>query len=233
MKIAQTIAWIILIAAGPIGAFAQSAAGPFRVGAAKVDVTPSLSPGNPGDTNTPARGARRGRGGVPSEGILDHIYARAIVIDNGSTSAALVSVDTGMIGDQTWRAVSQRVETELGIPARNLILGPTHTHSASGGSAGQIFNAIKAAKDKLQPARIGYATGVSYINVQRDIIDPKTHKWWEGANYEGPSDKTVAVIKFETTNGEPIAVYFNYACHAVVTGNTDMLSGDYPGEAER
>ena len=43
----------------------------------------------------------------------------------------------------------------------------------------------------------------------------------------------MAVIKFETTNGEPIAVYFNYACHAVVTGNTDMLSGDYPGEAER
>ena len=43
----------------------------------------------------------------------------------------------------------------------------------------------------------------------------------------------MAVIKFETTNGEPIAVYYNYACHAVVTGNTDMLSGDYPGATSR
>ena len=43
----------------------------------------------------------------------------------------------------------------------------------------------------------------------------------------------MAVIKFETTNGEPIAVYYNYACHAVVTGNTDMLSGDWPGAASR
>ena len=167
------------------------------------------------------------------EGILDHIYARAIVIDNGVTSAALVSVDTGMLGEQVWRAVSQRVEKELGIPVQNLIMNPTHTHSASGGSADQIFNVIKAAKDKLQPARIGYGTGVSYINIQRNIIDRNTNKWWEGANYDGPSDKTVAVIKVESLKGEPIAVYFNYACHAVVTGNTDMLSGDFPGEAER
>ena len=123
-------------------------------------------------------------------------------------------------------------QKELGIPAQNLIMNPTHTHSASG-KAEQIFNAIKTAKDKLQPARIGYGTGVSYINVQRNIIDRKTNKWWEGASYDGPSDKTVAVIKFESLKGEPIAVYFNYACHAVVTGNTDMLSGDFPGEAER
>lgn len=191
-------------------AFAQAPASSFRVGAAKIDITPAPLPKN-------------------SEGILDHIYARAIVIDNGVTSAVLFSADTGMLGEQVWKTVSQRIEKELGIPAQNLIMNPTHTHSAYGGSADQIFNVIKAAKEKLQPARIGYGTGVSYININRNIIDRKTNKWWEGPNYDGPSDKTVAVIKFETTNGEPIAVYYNYACHAVVTGNTDMLSGDYPG----
>jgi neutral ceramidase len=204
----------ILIGMLSCGAFAQTAPSLFRAGAAKIDITPTQLPKN-------------------SEGILDHIYARAIVIDNGLASAALVSADSGMLGEQVWRAVSQRVEKELGIPAQNLIMNPTHTHSASGGSADQIFNVIKAAKDKLQPARIGYGTGVSYINIQRNIIDRRTNKWWEGANYDGPSDKTVAVIKFESLKGEPIAVYFNYACHAVVTGNTDMLSGDFPGEAER
>jgi neutral ceramidase len=215
MRITWTVAILaILIALLPCGAFAQIPASSFRVGAAKVDITPTQLPKN-------------------SEGILDHSYARAIVIDNGATSAALVSADTGMLGEQVWRIVSQRIEKELGIPAQNLIMNPTHTHSASGGSADQVFNVIKAAKEKLQPARIGYGTGVSYINVNRNIIDRKTNKWWEGPNYDGPSDKTVAVIKFETTNGEPIAVYYNYACHAVVTGNTDMLSGDYPGATSR
>jgi neutral ceramidase len=168
-----------------------------------------------------------------SEGILDRIFARAIVINNGVVSAALVSADTGMLGEQAWRTVSQRIEKELGIPAQNVIMSPTHTHSANGGSADQLFMVIKAAKDKLQPARIGYGTGVSYVNIQRNIIDRKTNKWWEGANYDGPSDKTVAVVKFESLKGDPIAVYFNYACHAVVTGNTDMISGDFPGETEK
>ena len=115
----------ILIAMLPCGAFAQASASSFRVGAAKVDITPTQLP-------------------KTSEGILDHIYARAIVIDNGGTSAVLVSADTGMLGEQVWRTVSQRVEKELGIPAQNLIMNPTHTHSASGGSADQIFNIIKA-----------------------------------------------------------------------------------------
>lgn len=214
MKRSYLVIISVLIAALPCCALAQTTSPSFKVGAAKIDITPTQLPRN-------------------SEGILDHIYARAIVIDNGTTSAALVSADSGMLGEQVWRTVSQRVEKELAIPAQNIIMSPTHTHSASGGSADQIFNVIKAAKDKLQPARIGYGTGVSYINIQRNIIDRKTNKWWEGANYDGPSDKTVAVVKFESLKGEPIAVYFNYACHAVVTGNTDMLSGDFPGETER
>jgi len=214
MKNSKIFFLTILIVMLPYGVFSQTTASSFRVGAAKVDITPNQLPKN-------------------SDGILDHIYARAIVIDNGATRAALVSVDTGMIGEQVWSAVSQKIEKELGIPAQNLIMNPTHTHSAFAGSADQIFNAIKTAKEKLQPARIGYGTGVSYINVNRNIIDRKTNKWWEGPNYDGPSDKTVAVIKFETTNGEPIAVYYNYACHAVVTGNTDMISGDYPGATSR
>jgi neutral ceramidase len=214
MRISRIVAMTVLIAVLPYCAFSQTAASSFKAGAAKIDITPSQLPKN-------------------SEGILDHIYARAIVIDNGHASAALVSADTGGIGEQVWKTVSQKVEKELGIPAQNLIMNPTHTHSAFGGSADQIFNVIKAAKDKLQPARIGFGTGVSYINIQRNIIDRKANKWWEGANYDGPSDKTVAVMKLESLNGELIAVYFNYACHAVVTGNTDMISGDFPGEAER
>ena len=74
---------------------------------------------------------------------------------------------------------------------------------------------------------------MSYINVNRQIIDPKTNRWWEGPNYDGPSDKTVAVIKFETANGDPIAVYYNYAVHAVIAGQLDQVSGDIPGAASR
>ena len=192
----------------------------FKAGAAKVDITPDESK-------------------LPKniEGILDRLYSRAIVVENGVTSAALISVDTGIIFEQVWKNVTQKIEKELGIPAQNLLLTATHTHSGVMWSdpdyEENIFRSVKMAKEKLQPARIGYGTGVSYLNVNRNIIDPKTRRWWEGPNYEGPSDKTVAVVKFESINGEPIAVYYNYAMHAVTVGQLDRISADAPGAVSR
>src|SRR5690242_16894591 len=214
-----------LAAAGIVIAFGLSAAAyaqnlALRVGAAKVDVTPAPNE-------------------LPKnyDGILDHIYSRAIVIDNGTTSAALISVDAGGISDPIWQAVSKQLETELGIPAKNVLLSATHSHSVPGQPAGpytqKIVESVRLAKQRLAPARIGYGTGVSYINVNRNIIDPKTRRWWEGPNYEGPSDKTVAVIKIESLTGEPIAVYYNYAMHAVAAGQLDQVSADAPGTGSK
>ncbi len=220
MRIPQIILLAILIAVLPYGGFAQAADSPFKAGAAKVDITPLESE-------------------LPEniEGIHDRLFSRAIVVDNGVTSAALITVDTGIIPDPLWKSLTQRIERELGIPVQNVLLTPTHTHSGSRRSGRDyeenIFKSVKLAKEKLQPARIGYGTGVSYLNINRNIIDPKTRRWWEGPNYDGPSDKTVAVVKFESVNGEPIAVYYNYAMHAVTVGQLDKISGDTPGAASK
>lgn len=209
-----------------------ASSGPLRVGAAKVDITPSQA-------------------GMPKNylGVLDPVYARSIVIDNGHTSAVLISLDAGAVLNPTWQHVSERIEKELGIPVGNVLITATHSHSVPSPYRGmganatatpaaadyedKVFQSAKQAKDKLQLARMSYGTGVSYLNVQRDIIDPTTHAWWEGANYSGLSDKTVAVMSFATPDGKPIAVYYNYAMHAVITGVLDLVSGDVPGAASR
>jgi len=213
--LSAVIAVLFMMGASPV-----QAAG-LKAGAAKVDVTPAVDK-------------------LPRNmiGILDHIFARAIVVDDGSAKAVLVAIDAGAIPPDMWTRVSQRVEKEFGIPATRLLLTATHTHSVpfGGGAVNYedgIFAAIKQALSRIQPVRMSYGTGVSYINVNRNIIDAETHRWWEGPNYDGPSDKTVAVVKFETPAGKPIAVYYNYGVHAVVTGNLDMLSGDIPGATSR
>jgi neutral ceramidase len=220
MKTPIIVILTILIATFSYGASAQTTALHFKAGAAKVDITPLESE-------------------LPEniEGILDRLYSRAIVVENGVTTAALITVDTGIIFEQTWKNVTQRIEKELGIPTQNVLLTATHTHSGimwpQPDFEENIFKSVKMAKEKLQPARIGYGTGVSYLNVNRNIIDPKTRRWWEGPNYDGPSDKTVAVVKFESIIGEPIAVYYNYAMHAVAVGQLDRISADAPGAASR
>ena len=212
---------VIPFVAATADAQAQAGSAPaLRVGAARVDVTPA-------DGELPRN----------SQGVLDRLYARAIVLESGRATAALITVDAGGVPDPVWQAVTQQVQKEFGIPPANVLLTATHTHSAGGQRgaeyATKIVESVRQARQKLTPARIGYGTGVSYINVNRHIIDPKTNRWWEGPNYDGPSDKTVAVLKFESLTGQPLAVYYNYAVHAVIAGQLDQVSGDIPGAASR
>jgi neutral ceramidase len=214
-KILILISGIIICSFLSYGLRGQSSS--IKIGAAKVNITPSKDELGPN-----------------SLGIHDSVYCRAIVIDNGVTKAALITV-AGNQNERAWKASTERMEKELGIPAENIVLSSTHSHSVGRiqGLEEKIFIAAKEANAKLQPARIGLGKGVSYINVKRDLIDPKTRKWWEGANYDGPSDKTVYVITFEALDGTPIAVYYNYAMHAVIMGQYDMVCGDVPGATSK
>lgn len=192
----------------------------LRAGASRIDYTPP-------------------RDKLPANfnGVLDDIYVRSVVVDNGQTRAALVSVDAGAIPTDLYGKVSARAAQELGIPAAQLLLSATHTHSVpfrlGGDVEAKIMQSLREAVARLQPARVAWGTGISYINVNRDRVDPATNRWWEGPNYDGTSDKTVAVVRFETISGEPIAVYANYAVHGVLTGTLDLISGDIPGATSR
>jgi hypothetical protein len=222
MKVRLSIPVVLLTLAAtpsrPLTAQGAAASATLRAGAAKVDVTPTELPRN-------------------TIGIHDRLYARAIVLESGGASAALITVDAGSISDATWQAVTRQLSSEFGIPAPHVLLTATHTHSAGGQPRAdyvpRIVDAVRQARQTLAPARVGYGTGLSYINVNRQITDPKTGRWWEGANREGQSDKTVAVLSFKRVTGEPIAVYYNYAVHAVIAGQLDEISGDIPGATSR
>lgn len=203
---------------------------PFKVGAAKVYITPKPE-------DYPAH----------ITGVHDDLYVRAVVIDNGTTQATLISVDAAGIQGSSWQKYTQLIEKELGIPALNIFISSSHSHSALMGGPGNdpkmvlfasnldkaVFEAVKQAKAKLQPAQVAYGTGTSYLNVNRDAIDLVTRLWYQGPNTEGPSDKTVAVIKFETLTGEPIAIYYNYAMHPNTMFMSGVLSGDFSGMASK
>src|SRR6187549_2264026 len=134
MKCSFVLVTVLLVMVSP-GTEAQTprAVSPLRVGAAKVDVTPSQN-------ELPKNGY----------GVLDHLYARAIVVDNGAATAALVTVDAGGIAEPLWQAVSQSIVKDHGIPATHVLLTATHTHSAGGQRgpdyAQKIVEAVRLAR---------------------------------------------------------------------------------------
>jgi neutral/alkaline ceramidase-like enzyme len=187
---------------------------------------------------------------VPYTSIRDHLFVRAIVLDNHVTRAALVGVDLIVIDEPLWQEVSQKIAQELHCPVENIVMSATHSHSSPYPEDGNkpadpnyaafrnhlkegIVAAVREAKAKMQPARMGFDTGSSYLNVNRDAVHPQTRLWYQGPNLDGPSDKTVAVLKFETPSGEPIAVYVNYAMHAIDYYEMGILTADFPGVTSR
>lgn len=221
---------------------------PLRVGAAKVDMTPSDLAGL---ININRR---------QFQGVNEHIYARALVIESGGVMAAIVSVDLIHYGNTL--SLRQRIQRDLGIPADNVMIAATHDHSApragppTPGTAAatqnrpystpaylrqaddSVLEALRQARASLQPALIGTGSGLVDINTYRYAYQEKEGRWRVGVNPEGPSDKTVWVIKFEDLSGKPIALMMNYAVHSNIWAGTtaeenrDMIYGDIAGVAE-
>jgi neutral ceramidase len=213
--------------------------GPLKAGAGRVDITP--------DANAIPR---------PYTSILDHLYARAIYLENGHDRAVLLNADVGALSTAITGKVSAELSSELNVPPANILISATHNHSAifdgprppAGGAPGQgnapakafeeklvsgLEQAARQAHDSMKPARIGYGSGNLYLNVNRDAIDEQTRLWSQEPNLDYPSDKTLAVIKIESLSGQLIAVYMNYAMHANSLFLNGMVSGDFPGEAQR
>src|SRR5580693_5640297 len=116
-SIEQKVAFLVVAVCGFLAAPQSWAAAPaLRVGAAKVDITPKDLTGLVGVVNRPITG------------VHDPLFARALVLDNGVTTSAIVEVDLAELGDTT--SVRQRITKELGIPFDHLMIAATHDHSA-------------------------------------------------------------------------------------------------------
>jgi neutral ceramidase len=216
--------------------------GTLSVGAAKVDITP------PADAALPMSGYAGRKQGF--QGIHDHIYVRAIVLSDGTQDAAILSWELIAMPTPVWQLLSQRISRQLGIPVDNILLVGEHVHAAP--SIGtfskpipatiaytktvgdKAFEAIHEAKATLQPATFGFGTGECYVNINRREYFPREGWWGLGYNPQGPSDKTVSVLKFENLSGRPIALFINYAVHSTVMGPHNLeVSGDLAGATSR
>jgi neutral ceramidase len=99
--------------------------------------------------------------------------------------------------------------------------------------------AIQEASQRMVPARIGNGWGQTYIGFNRRYIevDGAVKMLWRNepkVSTTFPVDPTVGVIRVDRSDGTPLAILVNYACHPVVLGPENVAySADYPGEMRR
>jgi predicted neutral ceramidase superfamily lipid hydrolase len=96
----------------------SAAAAELRAGAAAVVITP------PNGVNMAGYYNFRG-----CDGVLDDIHARALVLDDGTTRAALVTLDLIGTPRELVEAVRTEVQTSGAVPGANVMLSATHAHT--------------------------------------------------------------------------------------------------------
>jgi len=92
--------------------------GRLRAGAAQVDITPPL-----GVSIAGYRQPRRARG------VHDPLYAKALVLDDGRTRAALVGLDLCCIPRQDVAALRRLIQRQAHLDRKNVMIWATHTHT--------------------------------------------------------------------------------------------------------
>lgn len=211
----------------------------LRVGAARIDITPPLG--------TPLAGTCTL---VKARGVLDRIFAKALVLEQRGLRVAIVTADVVAFSEEMTERLKRTVARRFGI--RTLLCNASHTHTGP-----DTYNEFCTFSDKrelakrqryhrrferklialvgravrnLQPVTLSFGTGRATFGIQRrrNVDGGIRHM----PNPAGFHDKTVSVYQFARGNGKPLAILFSYACHPT-TRYADAVSADFPGPAQR
>ncbi len=184
--------------------------------------------------------------------VADDLHARALVLDDGATTLAIVVCDLLSLGTDLVADIRTIVNDECGIPPQNVMVSCTHTHTgpATRNHRGdeplpgyrewlvrQVADGIRVAQTRLQPARIASGSApVSGVCFNRRFhMKDDTVVFNPGINNPdivepaGPVDPDVVALLVESTDGTPLALWSSLSTHYAGTDEELAISADYYG----
>lgn len=181
-----------------------------------------------------------------STSVHDDLYAAALVLDDGSTRAGIISLDIIGWNMEQDAALRKEISTATGIDEKNLLIACSHTHS--GPAVGvlrecgapseaavrriwsQIVEVAREAAKELVDARL------SQMRAESELAWNRREWVIEGKVQQSPTsgvvtDPTAEALLIEMQGREPVML-FNYSCHGVVMGGENLaISADWIGSA--
>lgn len=184
--------------------------------------------------------------GRPAESVADDLDVTAVAVESGGQAAILLSATLCSIK----RPLSDRLRAAIGdmagIPAANVILAMTHTHSGPNVAADSgwgkydseyvenflVPGAIKAATEawnSRKPALLGIGTTQSDVGINRREMN-RNGTISLGQNPWAPYDPTMTVLSFKAEDsGEPIVNIIHYCAHGTGSGMNPEVTRDWSG----
>ncbi len=175
-------------------------------------------------------------------GFHDPLYATCMLLQNETTTLAMVTLDILFFSKKHVKEVRKRVEEICGIPGGHIMISCTHTHSGPWASgrldiesleAGKeqpaeyveflistIVDAIKEAKENAFSA--SFASGIEVCGAESGV----------GGNRRipgGPHDPLVSVLAVRDMEKKVRGVFVNYTLHPTFIHEwSTVCTADYP-----
>ena len=215
---------------------AAPADGGIAAGVGSVDITPPEPVVLAGSPNP-----------QKSSSVDRRLFVKALVLSAGGRTVAMVTLDTLKYPVEHVVRARRQIETTTGIPADNVIICSSHTHSGPLWSYYQdqlvtpIAEAVALAARDLAPCQLGTAKGTAegVSECRRVVQDGQAWNRWQLApgdanRYpaESCADPEFAVLAVSGPDGRYRAVVYNFACHAANT-RASVISADYPGDVQQ
>ena len=175
--------------------------------------------------------------------VADGLNATALVLQNDSTIAALVSLDLCVIDEEETAKIREVASAQTGIAPQNITIHATHTHSGPAtintwgwGTKNndyldsirpKIVQAIIEAQQSLQPVRVGFGVTKTDAGINRRELNLEG-KVLLGFNEWGARDDDLTVVRFENENGT-LAQIIHLSAHPTSRGAESSVSRDWPG----
>lgn len=192
----------------------------------------------------------------PETVVHDRLFAKALVLRDGQTLAAIISMDAVAIGgicditDDFLPALRKRIEDELGIPGVNVLVHATHTHPPGrilcddAALLDRTVDAVAQASRAMVPVKTGFGrTREDRIIINRSLKLKDGGNWTirhanpcppdEAVADVSPIDPEVGVLRIDRMDGRPFAIVYNFACHPLLGVPGSHVTANYPGFASQ
>lgn len=228
MPPALSLPSIVLIALATAFLIDPALAADLRAGAAKIDIT--------------------NRDAGPAN---DTLYAKALVLDDGTGPVVLITVDAvaigeiGPIGNEYLPEVRKQLKAELGISPERVIVNASHCHGiVCADVASRTVEVVKQAAKRMEKVKVGAGSGF-----ENRISENRRLKLKDGSEADvrhaysmprdedvaeiGPIDPQIGLLRIDRLDGRPLAVVYNFACHPILGTPSKGNTADFPAFASQ
>lgn len=206
----------------------------LQCGAGRADITPKLG--------AILYGYAPGR---PAESVGDPLDAMAVKLVSNEGCALMITCAVAAMNPQLSARLRAAAGEAAGVPAENVTVSCTHTHSAPNCSIRSAWGevdtdyienillpgVVKAAAEAAataRPAMMGVGETCSDVGMNRREIK-ENGKIVLGQNPWGPRDPKMTVVSFKGEDGKIIANMVHYCCHGTASGQNPEITRDWAG----